>query len=337
MDRSTPPWCFGAADGGDLSALLLSRQDRVRVMAPDDMNGSRSGQVDRLKKVALSGRCAGVVRYELAQLYSIQSEPHEDHLTALRLHAINREQFPRFYRGRYRLGMSLEMVADQGFRITCHKAAREELAEILNILHRCRLTEKKLSADKEIREAEGGGKGWELTPAMRLELLKVAQQELRGVRRQLTIGRVLWAAFRHRDERAIWRIYYPGLRMRQSFHDGVCVAELLVAARRRATRTDPGEGAAESGKAERRDKREKTEEALQAAAPGASQAGDPGGLRHRGQRQPDRDDSREIAPPVSARSVATCARMGKARPPRFARAGATAATAAAHSVVAGRL
>jgi hypothetical protein len=179
--------------------------------------------------VALSGRCAGVVRYELAQLYSIQGEGH---LTALRLHAVNREQFPRFYRGRYRLGMSLEMVADQGFRFTCDKAAREDLAEILNILRRCDLTEKQLCAEKEIRPAKSG-KGWELTPAVRLELLKAAQQELRGVRRQLTIGCVLWAAFRHRDERAIWRIYYPGLRMRQSFHDGVCVAELLVAARRR--------------------------------------------------------------------------------------------------------
>jgi hypothetical protein len=229
MDPSTPPWCFGAADGGDLSALLLSRQDRIRAVAPDDVTGSRSEQIARLKKVALSSRCAGVVRYELAQLYSIQGEGH---LTALRLHAVNREQFPRFYRGRYRLGMSLEMVADQGFRFTCDKAAREELAEILNILHRCRLTEKQLCAEKEIRPAKSG-KGWELTPAVRLELLKAAQQELRGVRRQLTIGRVLWAAFRHRDERAIWRIYYPGLRMRQAFHDGVCVAELLVAARRR--------------------------------------------------------------------------------------------------------
>jgi hypothetical protein len=229
MDPSTPPWCFGAADGGDLSALLLSRQDRIRAVAPDDVTGSRSEQIARLKKVALSSRCAGVVRYELAQLYSIQGEGH---LTALRLHAVNREQFPRFYRGRYRLGMSLEMVADQGFRFTCDKAAREDLAEILNILRRCDLTEKQLCAEKEIRPAKSG-KGWELTPAVRLELLKAAQQELRGVRRQLTIGCVLWAAFRHRDERAIWRIYYPGLRMRQSFHDGVCVAELLVAARRR--------------------------------------------------------------------------------------------------------
>jgi hypothetical protein len=234
MDPSTPPWCFGAADGGDLSALLLSRQERVSAVAPGDVIGSRSEQIERLKKGAVSSRCAGVVRYELAQLYTIQGEPGENQLTALRLHAVNREHFPRFYRGRYRLGMSLEMVADHGFRFTGGQAVQEEFDEILNILHRCRLTEKQLCAEKGIRPAEKG-KGWELTPAVRLELLKAAQQELRGVRRQLTIGRVLWAAFRHRDERAIWRVYYPGLRMRQSFHDGVCVAELLVAARRRVT------------------------------------------------------------------------------------------------------
>ena len=237
MDPSTPPWCFGAADGGDLSALLLSRLERVRVVAPDDVRVSRSQQIERLEKSGLSSRSAGVVRYELAQLYSIQGEPGLNHLTALRLHAVNRELFPRFYRGRYRLGMSLEMVADPAFRFACDGAARYEVGEILNILQRCRLTDRRLCVDDELRPAsdDGNGNGWELTPALRLELLKAAQQELRGVRRQLTIGRVLWSALRRRDERAIWRIYFPGRRMRQSFHDGVCVAELLVAARRRVT------------------------------------------------------------------------------------------------------
>ena len=234
-DPATPSWCFGAPDGGDLAALLLSRQLRVRVETPADVLRSRHEQIARLKSVALGRRCAGVVRYELAQLYSIQGEPPEQHLTALRLHAVNREQSPRFYRGRYRLGMSLEMVADPGFRFTDREAAGDDIAEILAVLHRCRLTENQLRAEDEIRPVSGAGGHWELTPALRLELLKAAQQELRGVRRQLTIGRVLWAAFLHRHERAIWRIYLQGLRARQSFHDGVCVAELLVAARRRAT------------------------------------------------------------------------------------------------------
>ena len=235
MDPATPSWCYGAPDGGDLAALLLSRQLRVRVETPADVLRSRYEQIARLRNVALGRRCAGVVRYELAQLYSIQGEPPEQHLTALRLHALNREQYPRFYRGRYRLGMSLEMVADPGFRFTDREAAEDDIAEILAVLHRCRLTENQLRAEDEIGPVSVGGRYSELTPALRLELLKAAQQELRGVRRQLTIGRVLWAAFLHRDERAIWRTYYPGVRARQSFHDGVCVAELLVAARRRAT------------------------------------------------------------------------------------------------------
>jgi hypothetical protein len=235
MDPATPSWCFGAPDGGDLAALLLSRQLRVSVETPADVLRSRCQQIARLKNQALGRRCAGVVRYELAQLYSIQGEPPEEHLAALRLHAVNREQYPRFYRGRYRLGMSLEMVADPGFRFTDQEAARDDLAEILAILHRCRLTEKQLRAEDEMKGVSGGGGYSELTPAVRLELLKAAQQELREVRRQLTIGRVPWAAFLLRHERAIWRTYYPGVRARQSFHDGVCVAELLVAARRRAT------------------------------------------------------------------------------------------------------
>jgi hypothetical protein len=234
MDPATPGWCYGAPDGGDLAALLLARQLRVRVETPADVVRSRYEQIALLKNQALGRRCAGVVRYELAQLYSIQGEPPEEHLAALRLHAVNREQYPRFYRGRYRLGMSLEMIADPGFRFTDQAAAQDDLDEILAILRRCRLSHQQLTAADEIRPV-AGGRYLELTPAVRLELLTAAQQELRGVRRQLTIGRVLLAAILHRDERAIWRTYYPGTPARQSFHDGVCVAELLVAARRRAT------------------------------------------------------------------------------------------------------
>ena len=56
--------------------------------------------------------------------------------------------------------------------------------------------------------------------------------ELRACQRQLTLGRLIWEAFRHRDERAMRRPYWR-LRERQRFHDGVRVAELLVAVRQR--------------------------------------------------------------------------------------------------------
>jgi hypothetical protein len=244
MDPGAPPWCIGNPDGSDLSALLRNRLKRDDVSTRERMASSRSLQIKLLKSAGASSRCAGVVRYELAQLYSIQGDPHEkhptnqEHLTALRLHALNREQYPRFYRGRYRLGMSLEMVANPEFRFRFakRKEAMDELNEILAILRRCRLTTKRQCEEGDIMSAsgdDGNDEGFHLSPALCLELLEAAQVEFRGVRRQLTIWRVLWAAFVHRDERAIWKPYLSGLRLRQSFHDCTCVAELLVAVRRR--------------------------------------------------------------------------------------------------------
>ena len=61
-------------------------------------------------------------------------------------------------------------------------------------------------------------------------MLLAARCEQRAVRRQLTLGRVIWGMFWHRDERAIRKMHWP-LRERQSFHDGARVAELLAAIR----------------------------------------------------------------------------------------------------------
>ena len=58
-----------------------------------------------------------------------------------------------------------------------------------------------------------------------------AREELRAIRRQLTLRHVIWGTFRHRDERVIRGPHWD-LRTRQSFHDGLCAAELLVAIRR---------------------------------------------------------------------------------------------------------
>ena len=255
MDPATPPWCVGVSDGSDLSALLRSRQERVPIRTPQQMEITRSDQIKLLNSVAGSSRCAGVVRYELAQLYSIRGNPYEEHLTALRLHAVNREQYPRFYRGRYRLCMSLEMIANPRFRFTNRDAVEDELNEILAILRRCRLTERRRYGDGDILTAARDGKSWKLSPELRLELLKAAQTELRGVRRQLTFWRMVWAAFLHRNERAIWQLYFFHPRLRQSFHDAACVAELLVAVRRRQNeerlkKETPKEGLPEPSKPE---------------------------------------------------------------------------------------
>ena len=60
-------------------------------------------------------------------------------MAALSLYAINREQYPRFYRSRYRLGMSLEMIANSAFEIGGE--AEGMLKEILGRLDRCGVTD----------------------------------------------------------------------------------------------------------------------------------------------------------------------------------------------------
>ena len=168
--------------------------------------------------------CAGIPRYELAHLYDIEDR----HLEALRLHTINREQYPRFYRGRYRLGMSLEMIANPKFILPNdgNKAnkAKEDLCESLRILDGCRITHDAA----RFRHCITLGKP--LPHKLRKELLNAAQKELRTVRRQLTLRRITWAAIVHRDERAIWKRYWR-LTERQRFQDSVRVAELLVTVR----------------------------------------------------------------------------------------------------------
>jgi hypothetical protein len=227
-DPATPPWCVGTLDGRDLGAMLVARQERVDVESPGDVERSRRRQIQILQKAAETKRCAGVVSYELAQLHDLGL----DHLAALRLHAANREQYPRFYRGRYRLGMSLEMIANPGFTITDVPEAERMLDDILGFLNRCGVTQNVTRQAGDLERVLGDSELWRLSPALSMHLLAAARNELGTVRRQLTLGHVIWAALVHRDERAVRRPFWR-LRARQGFRDGVCVAELLVAVRQR--------------------------------------------------------------------------------------------------------
>ena len=94
-DPTAPRWCTGAADGRDLAAILLARQVRVYPESVPEVCSARSRKIRILKNVAHSNLCAGVARYELAHLYDLEGK----HAEALLLHAKNREQYPRFYRG----------------------------------------------------------------------------------------------------------------------------------------------------------------------------------------------------------------------------------------------
>ena len=219
-DPTAPPWCYGSSDGSDLAALLCAGKDRDYLKSSGDMRKATARQIEILERGASGNVCAGVTRYELAQLHDLSGS----HVDALRLHAINREQYPRFYRGRYRLGMSLEMIANREFRLPDDDKVKEVLCESLRILDRCGVTH------DAARIRDGITRGEPLSPKLRMALLDAAQEELCTVRRQLTLLRTVWAAFVHRDERAIWKHYWR-LAERQRFHDGARVAELLVAVR----------------------------------------------------------------------------------------------------------
>jgi hypothetical protein len=227
-DPASPKWCYGASDGRDLGALLLARQERVYVESADDVRASRARQIELLWSVTGADRCAGVVRYELASLEDLEREQ----LIALRLHAMNREQYPRFLRGTYRLCMSLEMIANPDYTIFNPAAARVILDEALDILYRAGRTAIDRCGDGDIHVKTGTTGSSVLSHALRETLLRSAQRDLRMMRRQLSFPVVAWNTFWRRDERTVWRPHWR-LTTRQGFRDGVYVAELLVAVKHR--------------------------------------------------------------------------------------------------------
>jgi hypothetical protein len=247
-DQTVPEWCYGMADGRDLGAMQLARLERFYAACDRQVCESRKAQIRILSSETGTVRTAGIVRYELAQLLALD----EQNLESCRLHALNRELHPRFYRGRYRFAMSLEMIANPEHYFLDNTATLRKLAEALEIISRYGRTDSILQGYAEIMKdaadlgaatsASGG-----VTLCLRLpgqlarELLRIAQEDLRDVRAQLGWWHVLWAAFFRQDERAVWR---PHRRRqhRRSFQDGICAAELLVALRCRLHDGDPDIG-----------------------------------------------------------------------------------------------
>jgi hypothetical protein len=220
-DPTAPPWCIGVADGGDLAAMLLARHERCYPETEDGIKASRDRRIGFLEKVAWSSQCAGVVRYDLAHLYDLTGH----HAKALALHANNREQYPRFYRGRYRLAMSLEMIASSDPCTRIHEKERDAFDAALRILHRWDGT---TAGESEKYCVEDGR--LVLSVLLRAYLLEAARKELREIQRCLTLRDVIWTSFWHRNERGVLKPYWR-LRHRQSFHDGVYIAQLLVTVR----------------------------------------------------------------------------------------------------------
>jgi len=221
-DPTAPAWCTGSFDGGDLAALLCAEQLRAPMDCCEDARRARQGRIAHLERGVRNSASAGVARHELALLYNLDG----CHVKSLRLHAINREQYPRFYRSRYRLAMSLEMIANPTFEFL-EKNAVGLFKDTLRSLDRCGVTD---NAAGKCRIVEN-----KLSPESAAELLAAARKELRKCRRQLMLWRVIWGTFRYRDERAIRKPHWR-LRERQRFHDGARVAELLVIIRQKLNR-----------------------------------------------------------------------------------------------------
>jgi hypothetical protein len=217
-DRTVPPWGTSATDGADLAALLRARQVRGYPECLSDIHEAWSRQIGILEGAAHSNLCAGVVRYELAQLYELTGTRRP--VEALLLHAANREQYPRFYRGRYRLAMSLEMLANPHFELG--EIDFTALRKALRILDRCQVTD---NVAGQVGDGQVG-----LTDELRRSLLDAAWKELHEIEQYLTRWRIIWGSFWRRNERAVLRPYWHP-RHRQAFHDGVCVGLLLVAVR----------------------------------------------------------------------------------------------------------
>jgi hypothetical protein len=223
MDLTVPDWCYGAADGRDLGAMQLARLERVYTHCPYNVAHAREKQIEILRRETGPVRTAGIVRYEQAQLLALQ----KNYATSLRLHALNRELQPRFYRGRYRLAMTLEMISNPEPCLSGDSATRQQLAESLNIISRCGRTHADIKAyaasllNRQNSETAAPPPTRE-PPPMRIpphiahELLEIAAKELHDIQVQLSVRHVIWDALVRRDERAVWLPHWR-YHHRQSF------------------------------------------------------------------------------------------------------------------------
>jgi hypothetical protein len=106
-DPATPAWATGSLDGADLSAYLLARQTCPAGRSYPAWRACRDERRVRLERVVGQDTGAGVIGYELAGLHDLDGE----NVRALLLHLGNRMHYPQFWRGRYRLAISLSMLA----------------------------------------------------------------------------------------------------------------------------------------------------------------------------------------------------------------------------------
>lgn len=228
QDITTPAWAVGSLDGEDLSAYLITREMRPAGHTFADLYGCRERQRARLEDAVCRSTNSGLVQYELASIYDLDDRP----LDALTLHLDNRLHHPRFLRARYRLAMSLSMLASEAmFGYWADPApptdpasdgqrqagVKAEIIRQLRWAGMLRAMSRRDLARLRVRGTRGARNGAEQALAdllaiphpggdqarrVRHALLLLARREFAAYRRHLRATHLLWWALRHRPERA---------------------------------------------------------------------------------------------------------------------------------------
>lgn len=232
-DVTTPDWAVGSLDGEDLSAYLLTREMRPAGRTYADLYGCRQRQRERLEDAVCRSTNSGLVQYELAAIYDLDGQT----MDSLALNLENRLLHPRFLRARYRVAMSLSMLAgetpfaqwlDAGQGVGPPGEGEDPASVRADIIRKLRwagmlrgLTARELSQAGLTAEAAIRRRGQRETRAAReqllagllavprpaggqarLLLLLLAHREFAAYRRRLRATALLWCALRHRAERA---------------------------------------------------------------------------------------------------------------------------------------
>jgi hypothetical protein len=180
-DPSTPAWALGSLDGEDLSAYLLSQEMSPKSLGPEGLQAYRKNQRDTLARTDSGNAHAVLARYELACLYELLEDP----VSGLRLHLRNRVYHPLFLRGRYRLAMTLNMIAscrgkdDHRYLAESRDAIIAELDWVGMMLRKPELRDHGSSDQEEVERV----------------ILKFAKDELRAYRNRMRVPLLLWRAF----------------------------------------------------------------------------------------------------------------------------------------------
>jgi hypothetical protein len=189
-DPSTPAWALGSLDGEDLSAYLLSQEMSPKNLRPDGLRAYRTDQRDTLARTDSGNADAVLARYELACLHELLEDP----VSALRLHLRNRVYHPLFLRGRYRLAMTLNMLAscrdrhDRRYLAKSRDGIITELDWVGMMLRKPELQLKTRSSDEQIERVISDEEVEQV-------ILKFVKDELQAYRNRMRVSFLLLRAF----------------------------------------------------------------------------------------------------------------------------------------------